>query len=198
MDPAPERERPICFIGDIREPYARSLPRLQQTFQALFHEDVEEPEMAAALSSVMVLAPKYLGTETFHRIAGSGPIDRLLVIGGASSPSWSTNQLNHPFSPRELFQAVQQTFEGQLECRLTDLPSLNAAPNLDPESNHLGDSFEIGDRVVSRSTPSLGEGVVTGVSPLMISVQFANAPGKLANHPIRCHISVLRRSNVAR
>ncbi len=192
METAASSERPICFIGDRREAYLATLPRLEKTFHVLFMEVIQDPEAAASLSAVMILSPVYLGQEKFFQLAGAGPVDRTLVIG-EDGKVWSTNQLNPPFSAQELFTSIQKTFRGELECQILEFPmslgmDLPATPGPGAES-----PYSPGDRVVSRSTPSLGEGTVVRPEGMLILVQFPEAPGKLAQRPIRCHVSALRK-----
>ena len=177
---------PICFIADRTELYSNCLASLQTICTPLFRDFVDDAEMAASLSSVMLLAPDFLGVETFHRLAGAGPIDHLLVIGTSLGPTWSTNQLDHPFSTQDLLGALKKTLDGRGECRLLDIPAQETHPVDDNE-------LQIGNRVTSKSTPSLGEGVIIQMGPMFITVMFPHAPGKMAKHPIRCHVSVLRR-----
>lgn len=88
--------------------------------------------------------------------------------------------------------AVQKTHRGELDCQLLEFP-LDMGVDLTPSGPVPDNTFAIGDHVVSRSTPSLGEGVIVESGPMLAQVRFSEAPGKLAQKPIRCHVSALRK-----
>jgi hypothetical protein len=187
---------PLCFIGDREDAYSDSHASLSQRFNVLYHAKVTDPMAAAALSSVLLLNPDYLGHEHFHALAGAGPTDRLLVISDSAEPLWSTNQITRPITPELLIGALEQTIEGHVESLLLDMPRLDDEPTAPPLAvRSPSPSLHPGDLVVSRSTPSFGVGTLISIGPVLAQVRFPQAPGKLAEKPIRCHISVLRRAD---
>ncbi len=190
-------ERAVCFIGDEKKDYERSLASLEETFEVLFFKEVTDTSMAAALSSILILNPEFLGREVFHQLAGDGPTDRLLVISSNPKAIWCTNQMTKPFDPKHLLNAIQQTFEGKLSSQLLEVMPAEG----DAENNDFGsmpftqsESYHTGEKVFSRTTPTLGEGVITKVGPVLIHVHFPDAPGKLALSAIRCHVTALRKA----